>query len=99
MITQEQVVFYQEQGYLLVENLLTQREAQELRQECHALAQRLSVHADMDATWGSARKAVAQAQHQQRSAHHAAGADARSYRLTHTAGPSISRAGDDAARR
>ena len=38
MITQEHVGFYQEQGYLLVENLLTQREAQELRHECHALA-------------------------------------------------------------
>src|SRR5437588_7546674 len=63
MLTKEQVAFYQEQGYLLVERLLTQQEAQELRQECHALAQRLSVHADMDATWASARKAVAQAKH------------------------------------
>lgn len=61
MLTKEQVAFYQEHGYLLVERMLTQREAQEMRQECHALAQRLSVHADMDATWGSARKAVAQA--------------------------------------
>ena len=63
MLTKEQVAFYQEHGYLLVERLLTQREAQELRQECHALAQRLSIHTDMDATWGSARKAVAQAKH------------------------------------
>src|SRR6266702_236351 len=63
MLTKEQVAFYQEHGYLLVERLLTLQEAQELRQECHALAQRLSVHADLDATWGSARKAVAQAQH------------------------------------
>src|SRR6266576_2297808 len=63
MLTKEQVAFYQEHGYLLVERLLTQQEAQELRQECHALAQRLSIHTDMDATWGSARKAVAQANH------------------------------------
>src|SRR5947209_6183061 len=63
MLTKEQVAFYQEHGYLLVERLLTQQEAQELRQECHALAQRLSIHTDMDATWGSARKAVAQAKH------------------------------------
>jgi phytanoyl-CoA hydroxylase len=63
MLTKEQVAFYQEHGYLLVERLLTQQEAQELRRECHALAQRLSIHTDMDATWGSARKAVAQAKH------------------------------------
>src|SRR5437588_9633865 len=63
MLTKEQVAFYQEHGYLLVERLLTQQEAQELRQECHALAQRLSIHTDMDATWGSARKTVAQAKH------------------------------------
>src|SRR5437016_7187893 len=59
MLTKEQVAFYQEHGYLLVERLLTQQEAQELRRECNALAQRLSIHTDMDATWGSARKAVA----------------------------------------
>ncbi len=47
MLTKEQVAFYQEHGYLLVERLLTLQEAQELRQECHALAQRLSVHADL----------------------------------------------------
>lgn len=62
MLTKEQLTFYQENGYLLVERLLTQGEAEDLRRECHALAQRLSVHADMDATWESARGAVAQAQ-------------------------------------
>jgi phytanoyl-CoA hydroxylase len=62
MLTKEQVALYQEHGYLLVERLLSAREAQELRQECHALAERLSVHANLDATWGSARKLGAQAQ-------------------------------------
>src|SRR5436305_1687887 len=62
MLTKEQIAFYQEQGYLLVERLLSTREAQVLRQECHALAQRLSVHGDLDAAWACARKLAAQAQ-------------------------------------
>jgi ectoine hydroxylase-related dioxygenase (phytanoyl-CoA dioxygenase family) len=62
MLMKEQIAWYQEQGYLLVERLLSAREAQELRHECHALAERLSVHANLDATWGSARKLGVQAQ-------------------------------------
>src|SRR3989440_1686873 len=63
MLTKEQVALYRARGYLLVERVLTAREAHDLRQECHALAQRLSVHGDLDATWGSARKLGAQAKH------------------------------------
>jgi ectoine hydroxylase-related dioxygenase (phytanoyl-CoA dioxygenase family) len=56
MLTQEQTTFYQENGYLLVEGLLSRDEAAALREECHALAKRLSAHKDIDATWGSARQ-------------------------------------------
>ncbi len=62
MLTQEQRAFYQDNGYLLVEGLLTRTEAAALREEAHALIERLSAHRNIDATWGSARKAVQQAQ-------------------------------------
>lgn len=65
MISEEQRTFYRENGYLLVKGLLPPDEAAALRSECHALAQRLSAHQNMDATWGSARAAVAQAQETQ----------------------------------
>jgi phytanoyl-CoA hydroxylase len=61
MLTQEQRAFYKENGYLLVEGLVSRSEADELRRECHELAERLSAHANIDATWGSAREAVMQA--------------------------------------
>ncbi len=61
MLTQEQRAFYQDNGYLLVEGLLTREEAAALREEAHALIERLSAHRNLDATWGSARKAVQEA--------------------------------------
>jgi phytanoyl-CoA hydroxylase len=61
MLTKEQIAFYQVNGYLLVESLLAKEEAASLRRECHALAQRLAAQANIDATWASAREAVAQA--------------------------------------
>jgi len=61
MLTKEQRDFYHANGYLLVEGLLTPEEAAEYRRECHALAQRLSAQQNIDATWGSARAAVAEA--------------------------------------
>lgn len=61
MLTHEQLAFYQENGYILVQGLFSPEEAAHLRQECHALAERLSAHRDIDATWGSARTAVAEA--------------------------------------
>jgi ectoine hydroxylase-related dioxygenase (phytanoyl-CoA dioxygenase family) len=51
------IKFYRENGYVLVPGLFA-AEAAELRNECHALAERLSKNEDLDATWGSARKAV-----------------------------------------
>ncbi len=61
MLTQEQLAFYQENGYILVPGLFKAEEAARLRQECHELAERLAVHHNMDATWASARSAVAEA--------------------------------------
>lgn len=61
MLTGEELEFYRENGYLLVKGLLTSEEAAECRRECHALAERLSAQQSIDATWGSARAAVAEA--------------------------------------
>lgn len=59
MLTAEQLSFYRENGYIHVPGLLSPAEAAEYRQECHALIDRLSQIRNVDATWGSARKAVA----------------------------------------
>jgi phytanoyl-CoA hydroxylase len=61
MLSQEQIAFYQENGYILVKQLFPQEEMEGYRQECHALALRLSAHQDIDATWQSARATVASA--------------------------------------
>jgi ectoine hydroxylase-related dioxygenase (phytanoyl-CoA dioxygenase family) len=61
-LTDEQLAFYQDNGYLLVKGLLTREEAAALRQECHELAERLAVAHNIDATWGAAREGVAGAQ-------------------------------------
>lgn len=58
MLSQEQVEFYRQNGYLLVRGVLSPEEAGILRRECHELAERLSRHQNIDATWGSARQAV-----------------------------------------
>ncbi len=55
------VAHYQEHGYVRVPSLLTFEEAAALRQEMHDLAERLERRHNMDATWGSARAAVAEA--------------------------------------
>jgi phytanoyl-CoA hydroxylase len=62
MLTQEQIAFYRENGYILVKGVLSKEEAAAYRQECHALAERLSAKKNIDATWNSARAAVAAAQ-------------------------------------
>lgn len=56
MPTPQQRSFYQENGYLLIEGLFTAEEAAEFRREAHALIERLSQHADINPTWGSARQ-------------------------------------------
>jgi len=58
MLSQDQVAFYRQNGYVLVPGLLSAEEAATLRRECHELAERLSRHQNIDATWGSARQAV-----------------------------------------
>ena len=58
MLTPDQLDFYKENGYLLVEGVFTKEEAAAYRAESHALAERLSLHKNMDATWASARQAV-----------------------------------------
>jgi phytanoyl-CoA hydroxylase len=62
MLNADQLDFYHENGYLLVEGLLSPEEAAFYRAECHALQQRLALQSEMDATWGSARQAVAGAE-------------------------------------
>ena len=61
MLTGKQLTFYHDNGYLLVKGLLTPVEAEGFRRECHALATQLSAHGNIDATWASAKAAVAQA--------------------------------------
>jgi ectoine hydroxylase-related dioxygenase (phytanoyl-CoA dioxygenase family) len=65
VLTQDQLAHYHEQGYLLVEGVLSRAEAQALREEAHALIERLSAHRNVDATWGSARGLMEQAQQTQ----------------------------------
>ena len=62
ILTPEQKAFYDENGYVLVKGLLRPDEASDYRRECHSLAARLMERRSIDATWGSARAAVAGAQ-------------------------------------
>lgn len=62
MITLEQSDFYQENGYLLAKGILSPQEAAQYRVACHDLAERLSNVREIDATWGSAKQAVAGAE-------------------------------------
>jgi phytanoyl-CoA hydroxylase len=61
MLSKEDIDCYRESGYVLVRGMFTPDEAAMYRKECHDLAERLSKKANMDATWGSARAAVAEA--------------------------------------
>ncbi len=56
VLSPEQLGFYRENGYLLVPGMFSREEAETLRRECHALAERLSARVNMEATWGSARE-------------------------------------------
>jgi phytanoyl-CoA hydroxylase len=60
MLTQQQMAFYEENGYVHVRGLFTREEAALLRSEAHALAERLAQVRSIDATWGSARAATTQ---------------------------------------
>jgi ectoine hydroxylase-related dioxygenase (phytanoyl-CoA dioxygenase family) len=59
MLTQDQLDFYQENGYLHVKGLFTREEAASFRQEAHALIERLQKISNVDATWGSAKEVTA----------------------------------------
>jgi phytanoyl-CoA hydroxylase len=59
MLTQEQIDFYNENGYLLVKGVLTRAEAAAFRQEAHALIERLQQTRDVEATWASAKEVTA----------------------------------------
>ncbi|OYT73972.1 MAG: phytanoyl-CoA dioxygenase [Armatimonadetes bacterium JP3_11] len=58
-LTDEQVAFYQEQGYLHLPGVLTREEANSLREEAHALIHRLAKtrggESAVQAQWGSAK--------------------------------------------
>ncbi len=56
MLSQQQIDFFQENGYLLVKGLFSKAEAAQFRQEAHAIIERLSANTSLDATWGAARQ-------------------------------------------
>jgi ectoine hydroxylase-related dioxygenase (phytanoyl-CoA dioxygenase family) len=57
VLTDEQLVFYHDNGYLMVRGLLPLDEARQLREESHALIGRLqAAKRGLEATWGSARE-------------------------------------------
>lgn len=56
MLTQAQVDFFREHGYLLVPGMFSAAEAAQYRQESHALIERLQRGGQTDATWASARE-------------------------------------------
>ena len=57
-LTDEQKIFYRENGFVLVKGLLGKSEAAAYRAECHALAQRLARVRNIDATWATVRGTV-----------------------------------------
>lgn len=59
-LTPDQIAFFNDNGYVLVKGLLPRSEALALRDECHALTERLSSGHDTDATWAGARAMVAE---------------------------------------
>jgi len=56
MLTEEQLAFYEQNGYILMRGLLTKAEASEYRREAHDLIGRLQQIRNVDATWGAARQ-------------------------------------------
>ena len=57
MLSDEQIVFYKENGYVLVPGMFTPDESAAFRVECHELADRLAAIRDIDATWASVQSA------------------------------------------
>lgn len=61
MLTEEQIAFFRENGYILVKGLLTKEEAAMYRQEVHDLLARLQQYDEMDAAWASGKETSAEA--------------------------------------
>jgi ectoine hydroxylase-related dioxygenase (phytanoyl-CoA dioxygenase family) len=58
MLTDQQVQFYRNNGYVVIKGLLSKDQAAEMRAEAHAIAERMERSGtDIDATWGSADEA------------------------------------------
>jgi ectoine hydroxylase-related dioxygenase (phytanoyl-CoA dioxygenase family) len=55
MLTEDQIAFYRENGYVIVPGLLTADEAAGYQCEIHELMGRLAAIRNIDATWGSAK--------------------------------------------
>ena len=58
MLSRDQIDFYQENGYVLLEGLFSREEAATLRQHGHALIEGLAAKRSVEATWGAAREMV-----------------------------------------
>lgn len=58
-MTEQELEFYNENGYVLLRGVLTPEECASMRQELHDLADRLSAKRNIDATWASGKNAVA----------------------------------------
>lgn len=54
MLTPEQKEFYDENGYIVIQGLLTPEEAAMYRSETHAMMERIGQYRENNATWGSA---------------------------------------------
>lgn len=54
MLSEKQVQFYRDQGYVHALGMFSPAEADLYRRECHELAERLSRSSNLEATWGSA---------------------------------------------
>jgi ectoine hydroxylase-related dioxygenase (phytanoyl-CoA dioxygenase family) len=55
MLTEDQIDFYRENGYVLARGLFSEEEAASYRLESHELIARLTDQQGADSTWGSAR--------------------------------------------
>ncbi|HVU13466.1 MAG TPA: phytanoyl-CoA dioxygenase family protein [Phototrophicaceae bacterium] len=58
MLSRDQIDFYQENGYILLEGLFTPKEAAAYRQRGHDLIDGLAARKSVEATWDSARELV-----------------------------------------
>jgi len=54
-LTDSQKQFFQDNGYILIKNVISKAEAAALRQDMHDLVDRLSKFKNVDATWDSAK--------------------------------------------